>query len=147
MALDVDPSVLVGKAGHDGSELIDGYPRAFHIQELARVARDMGFSVEPVEYWPMHIFPSGLKAPAMKEEWLTYVQALLNNHTGVITGVNPVTNGGHAVAFDRGRIYDPDPGQMGRGKPTYPATSTDMWVHLFVPQTIWIIQCRAKGHN
>lgn len=130
MALDVAVDYLMTVIGHDGSAIqFVGLPepgcrRGHHIQECIEVCLRRGFSVTPVELFPaIRPTPQPLPPPGTSGSltihcdhpvmfgdtwngnWSRFVHHLETSR-GVITGQGRAT--GHAVAYDHGRIYDPD---------------------------------------
>lgn len=115
MALDVPLADLIKKSGHDGSAVLfpdnpEPSNRAGHcIYELIELALDLEFSVTPVALFPAHansrdpkqIVPIGTEA----ERWLKFNRQILISQ-GTIECNGPRWN--HMVAYDQGRIYDPD---------------------------------------
>jgi hypothetical protein len=115
MALDIPVKEFLHRVGHDGSRIAfptESEPacrRGFHVQECIDVAVRLGYGVTPIELFPRHA-PS-LTVPPIT---ITFGNELSNERRfarfidagrGVITGLS--RNHGHAVAYERGDIYDP----------------------------------------
>lgn len=129
MALDTDEETLVGLVGHDGSEKINEFPdpycrRGFHPQEFIQAAWRLGYSVTPVERLPSSKYVTHTQT-IDQHEWF---QEAVRSTTGVITGITK--QAGHAVAYDRGRIYDPD------------GFEYDLGGERFTAQCAWITERR-----
>jgi hypothetical protein len=119
MAMDITVSHFEGVIGHDGSQIV--FPelpepqcrRGYHISEAVWVANCCGYSATPFELYPQ-IGPSSGSSPPIAVEYPYGNQflatALLMNFRGVCEARTPSGNW-HAVAFNRGKIYDPDPGR------------------------------------
>ena len=84
-----------------------------HIQEIIPVCLRLGRSVTPVELFPSLQSPvwgdlvviRSVPGGTLKGNW-DYFSSLVATERGVITGNSQKY--GHAVAFCRNRIYDPD---------------------------------------
>lgn len=131
MVLGVNDQTLIHLIGHDGSELaISSRPRAFHVQELVRVVRELGFSATPVERKPIWYFKDGTYVVQKQlDDNSEYFERTIQTTQGVITGY--AKQCGHAVAYDRGRIYDPDGFEYDFGEERFDA------------QIAWVIERRA----
>lgn len=120
MAADVDITSLLSLIGHDGSEIIYSWVtepnrrRGVHVQECIEALDHLGFSVTPIELLPasQSPIPDGAdrlilfgERLAFAGNWERFNRHLFNSQ-GVITGLG--FRCGHAVAYDHGRIFDPD---------------------------------------
>lgn len=118
MALDVPIVEFLSLLGHDGSEIIrPSLPdpisrRGVHIQEAIDVAWSLGFSVTPFELAPVGVRslagtdePFIVQFPGATGNWGRFIRHI-NEGKGVIECTG--RRSGHAVAFEKGRIYDPD---------------------------------------
>jgi hypothetical protein len=130
MALGIPTSVFYEIAGHDGGKILWGWlpepqcRRGFHISEAVFVAMMANHSATPFELFPV-IGPSrssempkwmgpsdhkvlyGNYALASDETNWSIFEGLIHNHTGVIEARTRSGNW-HAVAFEKGNIFDPD---------------------------------------
>ena len=114
MALDIPVSEAIERLGHDGSRRL--WPhlpeplcrRGFHPQELIDLCRFYGYAVTRVELCP-RIAPAQDEQPVPilddAHAWSRF-EDILQTSFGVIEGVGREC--GHAVAYDRGHIFDPD---------------------------------------
>jgi hypothetical protein len=116
MALDVAVHDFIRHIGHDGGEI--AWPtlkepscrRGFHVQECIDIAYRCGFAVTPFEVLPRHAPAFTVPAQTIlfggsEEAAFTRFAQIIFNGKGVITGhCNTVC---HAVAYDRGLIFDP----------------------------------------
>lgn len=146
IALNIPVEQILADVGHDGSEIV--FPmlpeplrrRCFHIQEMIRVAIARGFTVTPVELFPVlsptprfrHIvyFPGG--------NWPRFIETVYTS-AGVLTGTGKRV--GHATAYDHGRVYDPK-GQI------YEFTLDAAEANQFYVQCAWRIDTgRGKQHD
>lgn len=130
MALDISTHEFCLVAGHDGGEKI--WPelpdplcrRGFHISEATKVAITLGYSATPLELFPM-IQATAMAPyhgteqvpvfyPPTKDEignWMDFAN-IISYARGVIEC--RTRNGNwHAVAFEKGVIYDPDGRRFG----------------------------------
>ena len=114
MALDIPLADVLHDVGHDGREIVwPNLPeplcrRGFHPQELIDICLARGYAVTRIELAPaMATVPNGpeLRLFADKRAWQRFVQ-VIRNSLGVIEGV--CLRSGHAVAYDHGRIFDPE---------------------------------------
>lgn len=121
IALDIPLSEILARVGHDGSDVI--FPhlaeplnrRGHHVQELIGVALTLGHTITPIELWPVTgshpdasfvypiVLPGGKTA-----NWLRVSNHIANSR-GTIEGM--AANSYHMVAYDHGRIFDPDGGE------------------------------------
>lgn len=162
MVVGEDAAEFMERLGHDGGEIIFPHlsepqcRRGHHIQEIIYWLWTHGHKVTPIQLIPMIGDPSGKERP-VPIEYVTYVddnvgvttgppiaihdpfeenyrrfQNTINRHIGVIEGVTP---GGkrHAVAFSRGRIYDPDGKQ-------FSATAPEFAANGFHPDIAWVVE-------
>jgi hypothetical protein len=120
MAMDVPTSLFEQTAGHDGSEIIfPGLPdpwrrRGFHHSEATYVAMKLGFSATSLELLPVIGATKG-KYPQVQafyangceqQNWVIF-QGCIHDFRGVLD-VRTRSGAGHALAFEKGHIYDPD---------------------------------------
>jgi hypothetical protein len=121
MALDIPVSDVFDMIGHTGREIVFAdlpepiCRRGHHVQEVIDVALRRGFSVTPIELYPVLApapKPGGISLPDHRLEvvrfadnWQRFTIAIALGK-GVITGQG--RNCPHAVAFDHGNIFDPD---------------------------------------
>ena len=114
MALDLPPSAIFSEIGHDGSQII--WPdlpeptcrRGFHPQELIHLCLNHGHAATRVELCPiLRSSPDGsdyiIAYP--DDNWVRFARVIQQSR-GVIEGVG--RHCGHAVAYQQGRIFDPD---------------------------------------
>jgi len=138
MALDVPVADLLAAVGHDGSKItFPGLPeptcrRGFHIQELIAVALSRGFAVTPVELFPVIASADGRLTHTVlypDNNWRRFTDAIRHSR-GVIEGGG--IRCGHTVAYDHGRIYDPD-------GPVYDYSRIACEGHQFYTRCAWRI--------
>lgn len=117
MAVRVQVADMLDMIGHDGSEVV--WPdlsdphcrRGHHTQECLAASLMFGYAFTPM-------LPTLVSAPSLHvEPYFTETilgvptnerfDATVNHFTGVLCGQTN-SGAGHAVAFDAGRIYDPD---------------------------------------
>ena len=115
MAMDVSVIDVLNALGHDGSEIVwPNLPeptcrRGFHIQELIRLAMQWGWSVTPVELAPVLGCADGRSFQVYPDdECWAFFEQVIRTSQGVIEGHGLRCR--HAVAYDNGRIFDPDSG-------------------------------------
>lgn len=137
MALGVTVEHMTQLIGHDGSA--EAFPelrepqcrRAFHVQECILAALDLGFSCTPIELFPVLSTKSGLTKPVIYgtelQNWKQF-RHLINTTRGVLEGEGRLC--GHAVAYDMGRIFDPD----GR---EYDYSREDCEARGFITRRLW----------
>lgn len=140
MALRVSPQLLIRFIGHDGSEVV--FPhlpepmcrRGFHIQELVQLAWHLGYNVTPIEVMPVMASTDGKQTLVVGklEQRLEVANSLVSRNEGVITGKGRSCN--HAVAFSRGRVFDPDGHEF---------DFSQCENHSFYPNCIWIVTKRV----
>lgn len=138
IALDMPVITVLAEVGHDGSAIVTpSLPeplcrRGFHIQELIDVCLRHNSAVTPVELCPI-LSPRSDVEPrevfADKAGWRRFACAI-NGSRGVIEGASRRCF--HAVAYDHGRIYDPDVGEYDYSPPACEAFG-------FVPICAWRI--------
>lgn len=144
MAMEVTTEELVKGIGHDGSQVAFpglGTPnrlRGFHTQELIVEAIRHGFSATPLERVPVIASPmpdirGPIPIPSTERDGL--FGRLVFNERGVLTGVND-RRIGHAVAFDRGQVFDPA-GPTGR---IYPFSFENCERRNFYAQCAWVVK-------
>jgi hypothetical protein len=118
MATGTPVDTFIKMTGHDGSEQINQLPdplcrRGHHVQECVFAAMVLGYSATPFELLPRAASVVPGQPPRIvhyrghdeRFNWAIFTSIVRNCH-GVVTGVG--RNCHHAVAFDRGRILDPD---------------------------------------
>lgn len=115
MVLDLPVADLLAEIGHDGGEIVaEGHPepqcrRGHHVQELITIALAKGYTVTPIELFPQILAP-GKEVPVKFGESLTDNFLRFQNHMrtskGTISGAGRTCE--HMVAYDHGRIFDPD---------------------------------------
>ncbi len=118
MALDIPTREFFSLVGHDGSKIIypqlpDPMARAgIHFQEAIDVAWSLGYATTPIELFPTAITTSDVRQeprivlfPGVTGNWGRFARHLQEGR-GVIECQG--RRCGHAVAFEKGRIYDPD---------------------------------------
>jgi hypothetical protein len=109
MVLDLRVEDLIKTVGHDGSEIIHpelpepACRRAFHIQEMMKVALQQGYAVTPFTAIMITEAPSGQLHHAEDPDFMSLVWA----NQGVLTGHSSFTNTPHAVAWNGKVVYDP----------------------------------------
>lgn len=146
MAFDTDVVSLERQIGHDGSEIVAPYlneptkRRGFHIQELIRCGVDRGYSVTPYELFPVLGHPQWTKSIAAHrpDNWQSFKERL-ERTSGVITGGGAIN--AHAVAYDRGVVFDPDGYQYEYSRHECEA------VHSFFTQCLWIVDRRGANET
>jgi hypothetical protein len=116
MALDIPVAEIIREIGHDGSQILwPALPepmcrRGFHPQELIDVCRARGYAVTNIEACPGLMATAG-RGPEFR--WLTEDEAwsrftrVTESTRGVLEGV-VLPRKHHAVAYERGRLFDPD---------------------------------------
>jgi len=111
MALGITTREFYSYAGHDGSEIVlPGYPEpicraGWHPQEAIVVAWKLGFACTPFEAQPYAMNAHGTTPRAIIWPKGIIDDLMLGN--GVIECITDRQTG-HAVAFSRGTIFDPD---------------------------------------
>jgi hypothetical protein len=146
MVLDIPVAHLLTEIGHDGSEII--YPellepagrRGFHIQELIEPCLWRNFAVTPIEIFPVSEHAPGRSyvvrmPPTFTDEshWAR-LAGVIGTTQGVIEGRGPRC--GHAVAYDHGMVYDPDPLRIGA---PYRFSRVACELRHFIPLCAWRI--------
>lgn len=118
MALEITTVRFEELAGHDGGEIV--FPdlpeplcrRGFHVCEANRVAMILGHSATPFELMPQIASKTRdtircfYNAQDERFNWSLFT-AQIDYTRGVIECMTPNGNY-HAVAYSKGRIYDPD---------------------------------------
>jgi len=159
MVVDEDAEKFMERLGHDGSQIIFSHleephcRRGHHIQEIIYWLFARGRTVTPIQMIPFIADPSGEMRPVpvryqtagseaevnrCGDEELIFAENhrrfsnMLNSHRGVLEGITP-SGKRHAVAFDRGRIFDPD------GK-EYPFNSENCAANGFYPDIAWVVE-------
>ncbi len=118
MVLDISVADFFGLVGHNGSQI--AFPslpdpiarRGLHIQECINTCLKLGYSVTPVELFPV------IRATLLEENnivvlfgddesanWQRF-EHTIQNSIGVLEGSGYQCL--HAVAYDHGTIFDPD---------------------------------------
>jgi hypothetical protein len=134
MALDVPVQAVFDEIGHDGSDILFAdlqepmRRRGHHIQECIWAALRLGHSVTPVELVPQIASDAGA-FPLLDNCWPRFL-SYLDRFQGVITGRN--SRCWHAVAFNRGHIYDPDGAE-------YPFSPAACESRGFYCHCLWIV--------
>lgn len=137
MVLRTPVAQLLERLGHDGSEIV--FPelpdparrRGFHSQELIHIAWYLGYTVTPMELFPMIAPSEGTGSiPVIFEgdqnnNWKRFID-IINNSEGIIEGRGKTWR--HTVAYFNGMIYDPD------GGPIYGFSQEACTEHDFYPQ-------------
>jgi len=134
MVLGIPVAQVIAEIGHDGGELLPGGRRGHHVQEMIDLCLRHGFAVTPIEACPVSQTMTGqtyaILAPARGED--RFLTALATTQ-GVIEGVGSYC--GHMVAYDHGRIFDPDNGEY---------SYLDLDRHSFHPFCAWRIDPITK---
>jgi hypothetical protein len=117
IVLEMPVSEFFEKLGHDGSQKVADLPdpggrRGIHAQECIFVAQQLGRAVTPVELFPVIRVHNQSEIPVLYHDnvmlnWERF-ENLISTTKGVVTGRGPVY--GHAMAYDRGQLFDPDCG-------------------------------------
>jgi hypothetical protein len=138
IALDMPVATVLAEIGHDGGKLANPLlpeplcRAGFHIQELIDVCLRHGLAVTPIELCPV-LSPGPKYEPheVFTDEagWQRFARAISTSR-GVIEGIG--RRSFHAVAYDHGRIYDPDAGEYDYSPPNCEARS-------FIPFCAWRI--------
>lgn len=119
MVLDIDVQEFFELTGHTGSEIVfqRAEPmcrRGHHIDEAIRVCLLLGRCVTPVELFPgiaattqIGMQPQSILVcyPNLASNWVSFANFIATT-SGVMEGRGITCN--HAVAYSKGRIYDPD---------------------------------------
>ena len=114
MALGVTIQDLIGLIGHDGSEV--AFPhldeptrrRGFHQQECIRAAWNLGFSVTPIEAYPVIASADGSQNCVVAfgdQNWDSF-NRFIRTTRGVLCCRTKKCH--HAMAYDHGVVLDPD---------------------------------------
>lgn len=127
---------FIKEIGHDGSKIVNdllGDPmcrQGFHIQECIWVVLNTyGYTVTPIEMYPTSIYDDGGTRVIHRVEGFNQ---MIQQERGILTGIGRKCH--HAVAFDRGMIFDPDP-----GVDPYPYSLEAAKVRGFYGNTAWIV--------
>ncbi len=113
MVTEANRDELLELIGHDGSELVDEFAkepqgrRGFHPNELTYASWRMGWKVTRLENKPSGVFSNGVFSYG---DFGPRIDEIIKHHSGVLTGVG--RSGGHALAFNNGRYFDPDKGTV-----------------------------------
>jgi len=117
IVLEMPVAAVLAEIGHDGGTIVNRLlpeplcRAGFHVQELIDVCLRRGFAVTPVELCPvLSPGPSFEPHEVLTDEsaWQRFATAVQSSR-GVIEGTS--WRSWHAVAYDHGRIYDPDAGE------------------------------------
>ena len=119
MSLGITEEVFFQLAGHDGSEIIFPQPeprcrRAFHVSEAIYVAMRLGFSATQFDLCPSITDRDRSKEVLVlygefqSEDWNRQIFDSLILTTAGVAECRTSQGNGHAVAYERGRIFDPD---------------------------------------
>jgi len=109
MILDVDVLDIFEWLGHDGSDVVCGKVRGFHVQELIDYCMDTGSTVTPIEFCPCLDLGQEDLLIVYEKNGLDRINRYLNKYDGVLTGV--YSDGRrHAFAWYKGHVYDPATG-------------------------------------
>jgi hypothetical protein len=117
IALDMPVAAILAEIGHDGGKIVNHLlpeplcRAGFHVQELIDVCLRRDLAVTPIELCPV-LSPGRDVEPrevfADEAAWRRFACAITGGR-GVIEGVS--RRSFHAVAYDHGRIHDPDGGE------------------------------------
>lgn len=140
MALKISVEYAVSLIGHDGGEII--FPelqepicrRGFHTQELIELAMSFGESPTPFQMFPSTRSECGqyeytLHTGSQCDKRRELFSKLIHRTQGVLEGRGHVCH--HAVAYDTGKILDPD----GR---EYPYSIENCEAQGFYGKQLWI---------
>jgi len=100
---------MVKLVGHDGTEMFGGYPVGFHPQEILFKLRT---KPSPVKFCEYHLVPASTikgKVYRLTDEVTTRLERFkrwINETRGVVRMMVPGEFFVHAVAYDKGMIYD-----------------------------------------
>lgn len=141
MVLDLPVAEFFRELGHDGSQVI--HPelsdpagrRGVHVQECLYVALNHGRSVTPVELVPQILtckqrLISVAYHNSLEGNWRRF-ETLIRTTQGVVTGRARAYS--HAMAYDRGHVYDPDTGGA------FPYSRDQCEQQGFYTQCLWIV--------
>ena len=122
--------------------------RGVHIQEMIKIALQRGYAVTPIELIPQVSPPRPLNpitnrryndvpvyhGASEKNNWRIFRQTIMSC-SGIITGsiapsLSTLIKRGHAVAFDKGTIYDPD-------TEAYLYSTTQCEIRNFYANCVW----------
>ena len=135
MAFNVEIEDIVERVGHDGNEIIHyglkppACFKGFHIQEIVDVGWILGFNMTLIESAPSQT-PDGvhihdiIKWRLFKDNEQRF-EYYINNNQGILIG--KARKYWHAVAFNKGTIYDP------RGR-IYNMDGCDLFL-----ESLWIV--------
>lgn len=134
MALGVDPDEMIERVGHCGGQQLWNLEeplcrRGFHPQELIHAFPEIGVFT-PVERFPRLAPTSG--AAVFNLPQCPFWDELILNARGVLECLT-AGNSRHAVAFDRGEVFDPDSGSS--------TPYADIHVN---PQLAWVLHVRHR---
>lgn len=147
MALDIPVDDAVDFIGHDGSDVV--FPeltepkcrRGFHSQELVELAIRYGIFPTPFQVLPTLRSECGQFSHAMYPYTIprfALFQGIIESTRGVLEGTGITCH--HAVAYDRGKIFDPD-GQE------FPYSIKNCQAQCFYGKQLWILNCRGVNGN
>ena len=115
MAFDCEIKDIIKRVGHDGNEIIHyglkppACFKGFHIQEIVDVGWKLSFNMTLIEAAPSQT-PDGKHVHDITK-WCSFEDCeerftwYLDNNSGILIG--KARKYWHAVAFDKGTIYDP----------------------------------------
>jgi hypothetical protein len=123
MALDTPVADILKEVGHDGGKIaFRDLPepmrrRGFHVQELIDVCLARGYAVTLIELFPAMV--NAVNAPVSviysnMQAGVRFTKAIFSTR-GVMEGrkARPGSEPrGHALAYDHGKVYDPDGGEF-----------------------------------
>lgn len=118
MALDVPVTAFFDLVGHNGGDIVnDSLPdplcrAGIHVQEAISASWKLGYTATPIE-----LFPVAKPLPESPSRIIEFCDGNWKRFVKHIRGGRGVIEChgrycGHAVAFDKGRIYDPDGGEF-----------------------------------
>lgn len=126
IVLGIDVKHVLDEIGHDGSLIVNpelaepNNRRGHHVQECIEACLTRGFAVTPVELFPRLGWAGRFPSMGMPYTWDVHFGGNaegnwrrflrhIETSRGVITGQG--RSCGHAVAYEHGRVYDPDGGE------------------------------------
>lgn len=141
MALDIEVGDAINFIGHDGGDVI--FPelaeprcrRGFHSQELVELAMQAGVYPTPFQVLPSISSECGQFSHPMypyTTPRFALLYDLIESTRGVLEGRGTTCH--HAVAYDHGRIFDPD----GR---EFPYSVKNCEAQGFYGKQLWIFNC------
>ena len=139
MALEIPVAELIAEIGHDGSEI--AFPtqpspanrRGFHSQEMIRIAIQHNLAPVPLELFPV-LCPNnrsgeGYIPVCIRHDMtnLAYFDNAIIHGKGILECMSDLGHK-HAVAFERGNIFDPE---------GYPYSYSELKNHGLHPMKLW----------